>query len=193
MNQVATFRSNEHPIEEFAKVLYTLAIDVFNAENVKMIIEFNTYGSILLQYLRSVFPGRNDFEDEMILRFKHRHDAKVPKPGLRLKSDNKSVFCQNFKKLVETNRIKINDITTVQEASLFGVLRNGSYGAQMGNDDTIMTCITATEFFTTTDYADYIEELLDIIDPDKYRLMEQVLFKDNDVQGDLQYDIYDLL
>ena len=193
INQVGTFRSNEHPLEDFAKVLYTLAIDVFNPENVKMIIEFNTYGSILLQYLRSVFPGRNDFEDEMILRFKHRHDSKTPKPGLRLKSDNKSVFCQNFKKLVETNRIKINDIVTVQEASLFGVLRNGSYGAQMGNDDTIMTCITATEFFTTTDYADYIEELLDIIDPEKYKLMEQVLFKDSDVQGDLQYDIYDLL
>jgi hypothetical protein len=88
INQVATFRSNEHPIEDFAKVLYTLACNVFNPENVKMVIEFNTYGSILLQYLRTVFPGRNEFEDEMVLRFKHRHDSKVPKPGLRLKSDN---------------------------------------------------------------------------------------------------------
>ena len=193
LNQVATFRSNEHPIEDFAKILYTLALDVFNAENVKMIIEFNTYGSILLQYLRTVFAGRNDFEDEMVLRFKHRHDAKTVKPGLRLKSDNKSVFCQNFKKLVEMNKIGVNDIVTVQEASLFGSLKNGSYGAQMGNDDTIMTCITATEFFQTTDYADYIEELLDIIDPRKVKLMEQTLYKDLDGAGDLQFDIYDLL
>lgn len=193
INQVATFRSNEHPIEDFAKVLYTLAIDVFNSENVKLIIEFNTYGSILLQYLSTVFPGRNDFEDEMVLRFRHRHDAKVPKPGIRLKADNKSVFCQNFKKLIEINRIKINDIVTVQEASLFGIVKNGSYGAQMGNDDNIMTCITATEFFTTSDYADYVEELLDIIDPEKFKLMETTLYKDSDVQGDLQYDIYDLL
>jgi len=193
INQVATFRSNEHPIEDFAKVLYTLAIDVFNSENVKLIIEFNTYGSILLQYLSTVFPGRNDFEDEMVLRFRHRHDAKVPKPGIRLKADNKSVFCQNFKKLIEINRIKINDIITVQEASLFGLVKNGSYGAQMGNDDNIMTCITATEFFGTSDYADYVEELLDIIDPEKFKLMETALYKDNDVQGDLQYDIYDLL
>jgi len=193
LNQVATFRSNEHPIEDFAKILYTLALDVFNSENVKMIIEFNTYGSILLQYLRTVFAGRNDFEDEMVLRFKHRHDAKTVKPGLRLKSDNKSVFCQNFKKLVEMNKIGVNDIVTVQEASLFGSLKNGSYGAQMGNDDTIMTCITATEFFQTTDYADYIEELLDIIDPEKVKLMEQTLYKDLDGAGDLQFDIYDLL
>jgi hypothetical protein len=193
LNQVAVFRSNEHPIEDFAKVLYTLAIDIFNSENVKMIIEYNTYGSILLQYLGTVFPGRNEFEDEMVLRFKHRHDSKALKPGIRLKSDNKSVFCQNFKKLIETNRIKVNDIITVQEASLFGTLRNGSYGAQMGNDDTIMTCITATEFIGTSDYADYVEELLDIIDPEKHLLMERILYKDNDIQGDLQYDIYDLL
>lgn len=193
INQVAVFRSNEHPIEDFAKILYTLAIDVFNSENVKMIIEFNTYGSILLQYLSTVFPGRNDFEDEMVLRFKHRHDSKVPKAGLRLKSDNKAIFCQNFKKLIETNRIKINDITTVQEASLFGTVKNGSYAAQMGKDDTIMTCITATEFFGTTDYADYVEELLDVIEPEKHDLMEKILYKDNDVQGDMQYDIYDLL
>jgi hypothetical protein len=193
LNQVGVFRSNEHPIEDFAKILYTLAIDIFNSENTKMIIEYNTYGSILLQYLRSVFSGRNDFEDEMILRFKHRHDARTLKPGIRLKSDNKSVFCQNFKKQIELNRIKINDIETVQEASLFGVLRNGSYGAQMGHDDIIMTAITATEFFGTTDYADYIEELLDIIDPEKVKLMEKVLYRDTDSQGDLQYDIYDLL
>jgi len=193
LNQIGVFRSNEHPIEDFAKILYTLAIDIFNSENTKLIIEYNTYGSILIKYLSTVFPGRNDFEDEMILRFKHRHDARTLNPGIRLKSDNKSVFCQNFKKQIELNRIKINDIETVQEASLFGVLRNGSYGAQMGHDDTIMTAIIATEFFGTTDYADYVEELLDIIEPEKFELMEKILYKDSDIQGDLQYDIYDLL
>ena len=193
INQVGIFRSNEHPIEDFAKILYILALDVFNAENVKLIIEYNTYGSILLQYLSTVFPGRNEFEDELVLRFKHRHDAKAPKPGIRLKSDNKSVFCQNFKKFIEINRVKINDIQTVQEASLFGIVKNGSYGAQMGNDDAIMTCITATEFFTTVDYADYVEELLDIIEPEKHELMEKILYKNNETSGDLQYDIYDLL
>lgn len=193
LNQVGVFRSNEHPIEDFAKILYILALEVFNAENVKLIIEFNTYGSILLQYLSTVFPGRNEFEDEMVLRFKHRHDAKAPKAGIRLKSDNKSVFCQNFKKFIEMNRVKINDVQTVQEASLFGIVKNGSYGAQMGNDDTIMTCITATEFFTTVDYADYVEELLDIIEPEKHSLMEKILYKNNETSGDLQFDIYDIL
>jgi hypothetical protein len=193
LKQVGVFKSNEHPIEDFAKILYTLACDIFYPENLKMVIEYNTYGSILLQYLRTVFPGRNEFEDEMVLRFKHRHDARTLKPGIRLKADNKSVFCQNFKKLIEMNKLSIKDVDTVHEASLFGTLRNGSYGAQMGHDDIIMTAITATEFFGTTDYADYVEELLDIIEPEKHTLMEKVLYQDNDVSGDLQYDIYDLL
>ena len=64
----------------------------------------------------------------------------------------------------------------------------------MGHDDIIMTAITATEFFTTTDYADYVEELLDIIDNKKVELMEKTLYKNSDIQdGSLQYDIYDLL
>jgi hypothetical protein len=63
----------------------------------------------------------------------------------------------------------------------------------MGNDDIIMTAITATEFFNTTDYADYIEELLDFIDENKHAKMEEILYKDSSDAGDLQYDIYDLL
>ena len=51
----------------------------------------------------------------------------------------------------------------------------------------------ATEFFNTTDYADFVEELLDFIDPDVHDEMEAILYKDSDQQGDLQYDIYDLL
>ena len=191
--QVARFRSNEHVIEDFAKVLYTLSVDIFYNENVKMIVEYNTYGTVLFQYLKTVFPQKNDFDDEMIVRFKHRHDARTLKPGIKLKSDNKAIFCQNFSKLYGDNRIDITDEETVVEASLFGTLRNGSYGAQMGHDDVIMTAITATEFFNTTDYADFVEEALDFIDLEIHNKMESILFKDNDSEGDLQYDIYDLL
>lgn len=193
LNQIGLFRSNEHVIEDFAKILYTIVCEIFNPESVKMIIEYNTYGSILMKYLQTVFPQRNEFEDEMVLRFKHRHDAKSLSYGIKLKSDNKSVFCQNFKKLIEGNRIIINETQTINEASLFGTLKNGSYGAQIGHDDTIMTAICATEFFGTTDYADFVEELLDIIDEDLHDYMESVLYKDNADQGDLQYDIYDLV
>jgi hypothetical protein len=193
LKQIGVFRSNEHVIEDFAKILYTLSVDIFNSENVKLIIEYNTYGSILIKYLQTSFPRRNDFDEEMIVRFKHRHDARTLKPGVRVKSDNKPVMCQNLKKLAEQNRIFFDEKNTVDEASMFGVMRNGSYGGQHGNDDVVMTCVTMSEFFGTTDYADMVEELLDVIDESLHNKMESVLYKDFEGDGDLQYDIYDLL
>jgi hypothetical protein len=193
LKQIGLFRSNEHVIEDFAKVLYTLSVEIFEPENVKLIIEYNTYGSILIKYLTTLFPQRNEFDEEMIVRFRHRHDARVLKPGIRVKSDNKPVMCQNLKKLVEGNRIDFTEHQTVTEASMFGTLSNGSYGAQHGNDDTLMTCVTITEFFLTVDYADFIEEALDHIDEELHNYMEKTLYKDQNIDGDLQYDIYDLL
>lgn len=193
LKQVARFRSNEHVIEDFAKILYTLLVDIFYIENTKIILEYNTYGSVFINYLRTVFPQNNDFDDETIVRFKHRHDARSLKPGVKLKSDNKAIFCQNFAKLYRNNRYSITDVDTVREASLFGNLPNGSYGAQMGHDDIIMTTITSTEFFNTTDYADVIEELLDYIDEELHAEMERILYSETTGDGDLQFDIYDLL
>tara|TARA_R110000803_G_scaffold8697_4_gene27993 strand:+ start:4595 stop:6424 length:1830 start_codon:yes stop_codon:yes gene_type:complete len=193
LKQIGIFRSNEHVIEDFAKVLYTLAVDVFDIENVKLIIEYNTYGAILLKYLMSVFPRRNEFDEESVVRFKHRHDARGLKPGVRVKSDNKPVMCQNLKKLTEANRFTFDEKLTVEESSMFGTMKNGTYGGQHGNDDVIMTMVTITEFFGTTDYADMVEELLDVIDESKHEKMENILYKDTAGDGDLQYDIYDLL
>ena len=193
LTQVGTFRSNEHIIEDFAKCLYLISCGLLYNENTKMIIEYNTYGAVLLNYLATVFPRTNDFDEEMVLRFKHRHDSKGLKHGIKVKNDNKPIFCQNFKSLYENNRIGVSNTETVTEISLFGTLPNGRYGAQMGHDDLAMSSILATEYFNTTAYADSVEELLDIIEPDIHEFMEYTLYKDNADQGDLNFDIYDLL
>ena len=193
LKQIGIFRSNEHVIEDFAKISYTLSVEVFNPENLKMVIEYNTYGSILIKYLETIFPRRNEFDEEMIVRFKHRHDARVLKQGIRVKSDNKPVMCQDLKKIAEQNRIVFDERTTVEEASMFGTLKNGSYGGQHGNDDVIMSCVTVCQLLQTVDYADMVEELLDVIEPELYEKMETVLNKDFEGDGTLQFDIYDIL
>jgi hypothetical protein len=45
-----------------------------------------------------LFPQRNEFDEEMVVKFKHRHDAATAKFGLKIKKDNKTLFCQNLKK-----------------------------------------------------------------------------------------------
>ena len=33
-----------------------------------MIVEYNTYGTVLFQYLKTVFHKENEFDDEMIVK-----------------------------------------------------------------------------------------------------------------------------
>ena len=192
ISQVGRFRSNSHTIEEFAKALYILAFDLFFSENVKLIIEWNMFGGELIKRMETVFPQRNQFDEESIVKFKHRVDAKTKQFGLKVKKDNKPIFCQNFKKYITQNKIQLFDKDTVKESSTFGKLPNGSYAGQLGNDDLIMTCINSSEFFTTLDFSDFVEEIYDEIDPSIQNKIDEILEKDSK-GGNLNFDIYDLV
>jgi len=192
LKQIGRFKSNQHPIEDFAKVLYILGFEVFYSENMKMLIEWNTFGSELMKRMETVFPQRNEFDEECIAKFKHRIDARSLSYGLKIKSDNKPILCQNFKKAVIQNRIMVTDADTVEECNTFGKLPNGSYAGQSGNDDMIMSSINASEFLNTVDFTEYVEELFDLVDPEIQTRIEDIL--DRDLKGgDLNYDIYDLV
>jgi hypothetical protein len=192
LRQVGVFRSNQHSIEDFSKILYTLSIDIFNNENVKMVIEWNMFGSELIRRLQTIFPSRNDFDEEMVVKFKHRNDAKTASFGLRLKSDNKAIFCQNFKKYINVGRVIITNKETIEECISFGKTPNGSYQGQLGNDDLVMSSINVTEFFHTTDFSDFVEEKFDLIDSKTQKIMDEALSKSKD-EGNLYFDIYDLV
>lgn len=192
IRQIGRFRSNEHTIEEFAKAVYILAFDMFHSENVKMIIEWNMFGGELIKRLETVFPQRNEFDEEMIVKFKHRIDARTKNFGLKIKKDNKPIFCQNFKKCITQNRIVIKDKKTVYEASTFGKMPNGTYAGQLGHDDLIMTSINSSEFFFTLDFSDFVEEIYDTIDESLQIKIDEILDKDSK-GGNLNYDIYDLV
>jgi len=191
--QVARFCSNERSIEDFAKILYVLSLDIFHGENVKMVLEWNYNGALVMKHMQTLFPQRNDFDESMILRFKHRHDAKKVNYGLKVKKDNKVVFCQNFKKAVEQRRIIISDEDTITQFETFGKTSSGSYGGQLGNDDLAMSGIISTEFMMTADFSDFVEEILDLIEPALHDKMEEILYKDSDADGDVDFDIYSLI
>ena len=192
LKQIGRFRSNEHTIEDFAKILYTLSFDMFYGENVKMIIEWNMFGSELVKRLQTVFPQRNNFDEEIVVKFKHRVDARGKRFGLKVKKDNKPIFCQNFKKYVAQNRIVLSEKETVREASTFGKMPNGVYAGQLGNDDLIMTCINSSEFLTTIDFSEFAEEIYEITPEEVQAQIEKILEQDSR-GGHLNYDIYEII
>jgi len=97
LRQVGRFRSNEHTIEEFAKAIYILAFDMFYSENVKMIIEWNMFGGEVIKRLETVFPQRNDFDEEMVVKFKHRIDARTKQFGLKVKKTTNLYFAKTLR------------------------------------------------------------------------------------------------
>lgn len=163
LKQVGRFKSNIHSIEDFAKVVYTMVIDIMYPENIKMVLEWNTFGGEFLKNMETVFSKRNDFAEEIIVKFKHRVDARSEKLGLRLRSDNKAIYCINFKKLLGQHRFDISCKDNINEGKTFSKMANGSYAAANGTDDLIMTCVNLTEFLNSVDYQEFIEELFDKI------------------------------
>jgi len=151
LEQVGMFAYNRIHLMQFAKMLYILSHNVFNPENVKILLEWNAFGGEVLNCLKTVFGDRNDFDVSTILRFKRSIDSQKLEPGLRLNRDNKLIYCQNAKKNIGNGRMVIHEENTIQEFNLFG--RNGnSWAAITDHDDRVMTCVDANAFFDTREF-----------------------------------------
>jgi hypothetical protein len=188
IEQVGIFRSNLHNIDDVSKILYALVVNVFNQENLRLVVEYNTYGSHLLKNLVTLYPASNDFDEETIVRYYHRVGAKAKNPGLRIQKDSKKLFCEKAKKLISQGRIVIKEKKSIQEAELFSRNPNGTYSAQTGNDDIMMTVINSSSFFDTLDFAEIVEEYYDFIDPLRQKAIDESIER-----SDPGEEIYDFM
>lgn len=186
LDQIGLFRSNMHTIDDVSKILYELTVNIFLQENTRLIIEYNTYGSHLLKNLVTLYPSSNDFDEEVVVRYQHRIGAKTKSPGLRIQKDSKKLYCEKAKKLIFEGRITIKEKKSIQEAELFSRNPNGTYSAQTGNDDIMMTVINSSSFFDTLDFAEIVEEFYDFIDASKQKAIDGMIEK-----GDDEETIYD--
>jgi hypothetical protein len=189
IDQIGIFRSNLHSIDDVSKILYTLCVNFFNQENLRLVIEYNTYGSHLIKNLVTLYPSSNDFDEETIVRYYHRVGARTKNLGLRIQKDSKKLFCEKAKKLISEGRIRVKEKKSIQEAELFSRNPNGTYSAQAGNDDIMMTIINSSSFFDTIDYIEIVEEYFDFIEPEKQKIIESLLEFTDKGDDDL-FDFY---
>jgi hypothetical protein len=189
ISQVGMFRSNLHNLDDVSKILYSLTVEVFDQENLRLIIEYNTYGSTLIKNLVTLYPASNDFDEETIVRYHHRVGSKIKNQGLRLNKDNKKLYCEKTKMLVKDGRLIIKEKKAIDEACLFSRNPNGTYSAQTGNDDIFMTTINASSFFDTLDFDEIVEEYFDNIDNNLQTMIEEIIER----SGSDEDSIYDFL
>ena len=192
LEQIGLFRSNIHSLKDFSMILYELCVSIFDQENLRLIIEYNAFGQEVINNLISLYPTRNDFDEETIVRYSHRVGSKIKKPGIKINRDNKRILTTKVKNYIRSSRMVIKETNTVSEAAMFSRNENGTYSAQTGNDDCMMTVVNACSFFDTVDYSETIEELFDYIDEIYKTKIEETLEISGNLSGD-SFNIYDIV
>ena len=94
-----------------------------------------------------------------------------------------------MKKVISNGQLILSEKKTINEARMFSRNPNGTYSAQTGNDDIMMTSVTASSFFDTLDYYEIIEEFFDTLDSSKQKMIDGIL----DAKTDDSDNFYDLI
>ena len=177
--QIGVYRDNEIQIEDFKKLAEILITKVFDRERIKILLEMNFKGELLLDKIVS----NDDIPQEIFLYTKHTESARVAKPGIKYNEKNKERYCELLRILTRGNRIILNEKTwTIPELFSFGLTGKGTYSSQSGHDDVAMTVVNLSALFDGNAFFDLISEIYDELDEGYKELIESKL-DDTDQEG----------
>jgi len=163
LEQIGLYRSNLVSVKQLAELLYILAFEYLNPDNVKIVLELNNYGNTLLAELPHVFDGNNQYGSSIFFRYKHRADATEEKVGLKV-GENKNLMVKDYQDLMISKGFSINNEETVREITTFvkhtTTAGNTRYAADVGHDDCVMTIVNATSAFQKNDFKEMVEDTL---------------------------------
>lgn len=170
--QVGVYRDNEIQIEDFKKLLEILITKVFDKERIKILLEMNFKGELLLDKI----VANSEIPQEVFLYTKHTESARSPKPGIKYNEKNKEKYCEMLRILTRSNRIILNEKTwTIPELFSFGLTGKGTYSSQSGHDDVAMTVVNLSALFDGNAFYDLISEMYDELDENYKELIEKKL------------------
>lgn len=163
LEQIGIYRHNLISVERLAEIFYILCFDFFNENNVRVVLEYNTYGATLLAKLPHLYQGRNRFSSHVFARYKHRMDVEDLKIGIKITS-NKALLIKDYQRRMNDDYIRVHDEHTIREIGTF-VKKETSYGnmkfeAESGHDDVVMTVVSAASFFENVSFRNLVEEFV---------------------------------
>lgn len=163
LEQIGIYRCNIVSVSDLAEIVYLLSFEHFNSDNVKSVLEVNTYGNELLAHLPNVFGGNNDYGSGVFFRFKHRVDALEEKIGLKV-GENKNLMVKDYQDRLHNRSIIVSEHETIQEMTTFikhttsaGNVRYAADGSS--HDDTVMTLVNLTAIYGKNDFKGIVEDL----------------------------------
>jgi hypothetical protein len=179
--QIGVFRDNSIQVEDFKKIAESLIVDVFGSERVKVLLELNYKGELLMDKLLN----NENINEETFVYTKHSETARIKKPGIKYSGNNKLKYCENLRQIIRKNRALVNEKKwTISELFSFGMNGRGTYSSQSGHDDVAMTLVNLAALFDSTDFNDLVEDLYDEIDPIYRGMIEKKVEGENLGQED---------
>jgi hypothetical protein len=161
LEQIGIYRSNLVSVKQLSEILYLIAFEYFNPDNVKIVLELNNYGNTLLAEMPHVFDGNNNYGSSVFVRYKHRADATEEKIGLKI-GENKNMLVKDYQDLMISKGFSINNEETIREITTFvkhtTTAGNVRYAADVGHDDTVMTIVNSTSIFKKNEFREMVEE-----------------------------------
>ena len=159
--QIGIFRDNEAKLEDVVKILRILVKNIFGIESVKIALEMNYKGELLVEK----FLADEDLFEELFVYTKHSESARSSRIGIKYNEKNKMKNCEELRNLVRSDRILINDKKwTIPELFTFGLNSRGTYSSQTGHDDVAMSLVNLPSSFQSGDFYQLTGELFDTME-----------------------------
>lgn len=171
MPTIGVFECNTIIVEDFAKVIL-LMMRRFNPDHVRLIIERNSYGDLLIKDIESLAEHLTNVEIpvETFAKFRRSVDNMKMEKGIRLNRGNKKVGVGNWKKLVDDKIFIETDSRTIDQYREFGEDKNGNYKAGVGHDDLVMPDVNAAFYVKSnnTGWNEFIEDFKEHVTIDSF-------------------------
>jgi len=186
--QVGVYRDNVVDPDDFKKIVECIVTQVFSPERVKILLELNYKGDLLMDKLLN----NESISEEVFVYTKHSETARVKKPGIKYSGNNKLKYCEELRQIIKKNRVIVNEKKwTIAELFSFGMNGRGSYSSQSGHDDVAMTLVNLSALFGSSDFIDLIEDLYDEIEGRYKYLIDKKMDGDSGPDGDNEHKTKD--
>lgn len=192
--QIAKYRNNNIPPLLFPTVIYTTAKKYNDAF---VLVEINTIGLQVADILHHEFVYENlikiELKSKQGQQFTPGFKRKIAF-GLKTSVQTKKIGCANLKTLIESDKLIINDLETIEELMTFSSDRT-SFKAEEGNNDDLVMSLVHFGWLTSQKYfKESIEnDIRKMLQQEQFELMDQDLVPIGIIDRREAYGIDDIL
>lgn len=186
LEQVGIFKNNIISVGEMAEILYLLSFELCDSNKIGVVLEVNAFGGELINGMRELWNGRNEFSNHIFFRYKHREDALKKDIGLKIRS-NKNLFVRDYQKRIKIGDIIIHEEETLKEMTTFVKKEtragNISFEADSGHDDIVMTIVSTATTFDNTLLHELISNYMNGLNDSIKNAMEKKIGENPNING----------